>query len=318
MWNHTDQGKLANEAGLMLGTFSIPYEPTFEDLLTYYKANSTLVYEYDLKSGSGFGDKTQVKYVTDNSGAVKGRITRVTYLAELVGKDGSKQFVCVSMDPFTTNAGQLGVPVKSANAEFQTKVGNLNIATNVPGVAAGKAAEGNIEFWPNNYGGRNTMKIAGADDKAYDFGDEMSSPQVGYGSMQIHNTGAKQTIFAYNNFSAGGNADLGIGNQPAGNPDWTFSKAANNYAKATLYVFVNEVQRDDTAYLEKVKACVPEAASMKLAYAYDLRSGSGFGDKTKVRYAADNSDVLTGKAKKVAYLMNGAPDTMRPLRRIHS
>ena len=303
MWNHTDQGKLANEAGLVLGTFSIPYEPTFEDLLTYYKKNSTLVYEYDLKSGSGFGDKTQVKYITDNSAAVKGRITRVTYLAELVGKDGNRQFVCVSMDPFTTNAGQLGVPVKSANAEFQTQVSNLNIATNVPGVSTGKVAEGNIEFWPNNYGGRNLMKIAGADDKTYDFGDEKSSPQVGYGSMQIHNTGAKQTIFAYNNFSAGGNADLGIGSQPTGNPDWTFSKAAGKYAKATLYVFVNEVSRDDTAYLDKVKACVPEAASMKLAYAYDLRSGSGFGDRTKVRYAADNSDVLTGKAKKVAYLM---------------
>lgn len=95
--------------------------------------------------------------------------------------------------------------------------------------------------------------------------------------MQIHNFGARQTIFAYNNFSAGGNADIGIGNQPSGNPDWTFSANAKNCEKATLYVFVNEVPRDDTKYLDAVKARVPEAASMRLAYAYDLRSGSGFG-----------------------------------------
>lgn len=303
MWDHTNEGKLANEAGLVLGTFRIPYEPTFDELLAYYREKGKLVYEYNLLSGSGFGDKTQVKYAADNSDAIKGRITRVTYLAELVGKDGSKQFVCVSLDPFATNAKQLGVPVKSADAEFQTAVGNLNVVTNVPGVRAGKIARGNIEFWPNNYGGRNAMKIAGADDKSLDFGDEKSSPQIGYGSMQIHDTDAKQTIFAYNNFSAGVNADLGIGNQPAGNPDWTFSKAAGKYAKATLYVFVNEVPRDDSAYQEKVKACVPEAAAMKLAYAYDLKTGSGFGDKTRVKYAADNSDILTGKTKKVAYLM---------------
>lgn len=121
--------------------------------------------------------------------------------------------------------------------------------------------------------------------------------------MQIHNFGARQTIFAYNNFSAGGNADIGIGNQPSGNPDWTFSANAKNCEKATLYVFVNEVPRDDTKYLDAVKARVPEAASMRLAYAYDLRSGSGFGDRTRVRYAADNSDLLAGKAKKVGYLM---------------
>ena len=303
MWNETNEGKLANEAGLVLGSFRIAYEPTFDELLAYYQKNSKLVYEYNLLSGSGFGDRTQVKYVTDNSGAVKGRVTRVVYLAELVGKDGSKRFVCVSMDPFATNVKQLGVPVKAAGAEFQTRVGNLNIVSNVPGLQTGKIAEGNIEFWPNNYGAPNRAKIPNASDKTLDFGDEISAPQVGYGSMQIHNFGAKQTVFSYSHFESGTNADLGIGNQPQDNPDWTFSGAANRYAKATLYVFVTEVPRDDTPYLEKVKACVPEAAAMKLAYAYDLKTGSGFGDHTRVRYAADNSDVLTGKAKKVAYLM---------------
>ena len=203
MWNETNEGKLANEAGLVLGSFQIPYNPTFEELLAAYKANSKLVYEYDLKSGSGFGDKTKVNYVVDNSDAIRGRITRITYLAEIVKKDGEKQFVCVSMDPFTTNVRQIGVPVKSSGAAFQTRVQNLNVLSNVSGVRTGRIKEGNIEFWPNNYGGQNKARIPGAANDKYDFGDEKTSPEIGYGSMQIHNFGARQTIFAYNNFSAG-------------------------------------------------------------------------------------------------------------------
>ena len=57
--------------------------------------------------------------------------------------------------------------------------------------------------------------------------------------MQIHNFGEKQTVFAYNNFSVGGNSDIGIGNQPVNNPDWTFSGALKNYRNAWLYVLVS-------------------------------------------------------------------------------
>ena len=150
----------------------------------------------------------------------------------------------------STNVRQIGVPVKSSGAAFQTRVQNLNVLSNVSGVRTGRIKEGNIEFWPNNYGGQNKARIPGAANDKYDFGDEKTSPEIGYGSMQIHNFGARQTIFAYNNFSAGGNADIGIGNQPSGNPDWTFSANARNCEKATLYVFVNEVPRDDTKYLD--------------------------------------------------------------------
>ncbi len=304
MWHETNEGKLANEAGLVLGPFRvIGKEADFDTLLSFQKQNSKLLYEYDLKSGSGFGDKTQVKYAVDNSNDIKGRITRVTYLIELIGKDGAAKFVSVSLDPFTTNAKQLGVPTKASGARFQSRVFNLNVISNVAGLQTGSIREGNIEFWPNNYGPQNKGGVPGADGNAYDFGDEISSPEVGYGSMQIHNFAAKQTIFAYNNFSTGAGADLGIGNQSGKNPDWTFSGAAKLYDKATLYVFVKEEARDDSSYLAKVKACVPEAESMRLAYAYDLRTGTAQAGRTRVNYAADNSDVLTGKAKKVAYLM---------------
>ena len=305
MWKETYEGKLANEAGLVLGAFRIQNDPTFDEILAYYNANSKLVYEYDLKSGSGFGDLTQVRYTVDNSDAVKGKLTRITYLAKLDDNNGNSKFVCVSMNPFTQNVKQIGVPVKSSGAQFQTRVSGMNVLSNVDGVGTGFFNEGNIEFWPNNYGTPNRAGIPNANNQNFDFGDEIDvNVPVGYGSMQIHNFNARQTVFAYNNFSAGSSADLGIGNQGTGNPDWTFSKSAQSYSKATLYVFVDEVPRKSEAELmEQVTARVPEAGSMKLAYAYDLKTGSGFGDRTQVSYEFDNSAALSGRAKKVAYLM---------------
>ena len=49
---------------------------------------------------------------------------------------------------------------------------------------------------------------------------------------------SKQTVFAFNNFNAGGKCDLGIGNNPdaKGHPDWTFSKTGSQYKAAEIYV----------------------------------------------------------------------------------
>ena len=60
----------------------------------------------------------------------------------------------------------------------------------------------------------------------------------GYGSLQIHDTASKTTLLAFNNFRAGRDADVGIGNNPEGNPDWTFSKSAQNWTSGTLMVLV--------------------------------------------------------------------------------
>ncbi len=238
MWVYLAEGNLANEANLMLGAFHIEENITFDKLLAYYQKNAKEVYEYDLLSGSGFGDKTKVNYKVDNSSTITGTIKQVTYLANLIAKDGTSSWVRASMDPFTQNASQLGVPVKSTNATFQTIVKNLEVQSNVPGIITGKIGNGNIEFWPGNYGARCKLKLPGADSKRYDIDDEFNSTEPGYGSMQIHNTGARQTVFAYNKFDGGHNCDLGIGNCTGKEPDWTFSGSGRNYQEATLYVFV--------------------------------------------------------------------------------
>ena len=68
--------------------------------------------------------------------------------------------------------------------------------------------------------------------------------------MQIHNhaNNANQTLFALNRWGggAGGNFDLGIGNQGSGHPDWTFSESANQYTIKTLEVFVDGQQTTST------------------------------------------------------------------------
>ncbi|OAM91127.1 hypothetical protein OH491_04635 [Termitidicoccus mucosus] len=104
------------------------------------------------------------------------------------------------------------------------------------------SSKANIEFWDCNYNQQNVAKVPGASDTAYGFGDSQSaSVSPGYGCMQIHNTAEKQTVIAYNHWSAGKACDLGIGNQPEGRKnslDWTFSRSGAKLQSARLLVFV--------------------------------------------------------------------------------
>jgi len=63
--------------------------------------------------------------------------------------------------------------------------------------------------------------------------------------MQVHNYGAAQTVFGFNNWAANttGNSEMGIGNnttQVDGHTDWTFAANGPGYATKRLYVFVRE------------------------------------------------------------------------------
>jgi sialate O-acetylesterase len=56
--------------------------------------------------------------------------------------------------------------------------------------------------------------------------------------MQVHNHDARQTLFAINHWREGTRADIGIGNQPKGNPDWTFAGNAGDYHVMHLKILV--------------------------------------------------------------------------------
>jgi sialate O-acetylesterase len=73
----------------------------------------------------------------------------------------------------------------------------------------------------------------------FDFGDGVGDPVDGYGSMQVHNYKAGQTLFALNHWrQGGGGADLGIGNSTGNTRDWTFTASAGSYSYKRLRVLV--------------------------------------------------------------------------------
>jgi hypothetical protein len=57
--------------------------------------------------------------------------------------------------------------------------------------------------------------------------------------MQVHNYAVGQTMFALNGWGLGGQfQDVGIGNSPGQNPDWTFAENATNYMSKKLEIYV--------------------------------------------------------------------------------
>ncbi|MDR0931516.1 MAG: acetylxylan esterase [Victivallales bacterium] len=172
-------------------------------------------------------------YEIDRTEMLTGDLKRVGYLLKLTGNDGKMQWVFTAMDPFADTAAEVAVPFPGSPI-FQTYVTKLEVASNVESVKTGTFDKGNIEFWGTNYGGRNSKNIPGASNSAFDFGDSCAS-NGDYGSMQVHNFQEKQTVFAFNSLKAQ-ICDLGIGNSPTGNPDWTFTQSGKNYKNAELYI----------------------------------------------------------------------------------
>lgn len=234
-WHKLAEPNLVGATGLPVGAFRGGEEPDFQSLLSIDNEYQ-LVYELDLNKL-----QSTIVYDVDRSDEVK-PFDRVGYLLELRSDRAGDQQVFVAMDAFTDDAKQIGVPTTTSKARFQQNVKNMDVFSNVDGVKTATSIEtGNIEFWPNNYGPGNGHSVAGASISLFDFGDEPGPPTDGYGSMQVHNFGAKQTIFAINHWSAGAAADIGIGNSASSQSrDWTFSQNAKSYAQKRLKIFVRQ------------------------------------------------------------------------------
>ncbi len=235
-WNMLAEPNLANGAGLPAGAFRAGTVPT-RDLLGMKVPEAKqyqVVLDLDLaKLGP------DIAYDVDNRAKITSPFDRVAYFLELQAADGNTQYVYVSMDAFTTSLDKIGVPTAKSGGRFQQNVANLNVYSNVRGIVAGtNMAGGNIEFWPDNYGTPNSANVPNASAQAYDFGDQPGDPLEGYGSMQVHNHDAKQTLFAINHWREGKSADVGIGNQASGNADWTFAANAGNWPVKRLRVLV--------------------------------------------------------------------------------
>jgi sialate O-acetylesterase len=236
-WDMLAEPNLMNAAGLPAGAFRAGTVPK-RDLLVLKVPEAKdyqLVYDLNLEHLAH-----DIVYDTDDRAGIHAPFDRVAYFLELRDAKEATQYVYVSMDAFTDSLDKIGVPTLQSGAHFQQDVSHMNVWSNVKGIMAGKdLSGGNIEFWPNNYGPENSAKVPNASSQVYDFGDQPTEPTDGYGSMQVHNHDAKQTLFALNHWREGKGADLGIGNQPSGNADWTFAGNAGSYHAKRLRVFVH-------------------------------------------------------------------------------
>jgi sialate O-acetylesterase len=235
-WSGLAEPNLINQAGLPAGAFRAGDMPKRDWLgMNVPEAkNYQVVYELDLtKLGS------HIQYDVDNRAKIHQPFDRIAYFVELQDANQNNRDIYVSMDAFTHDLNKIGVPVAGSGAHFQENIKNMNVFSNVKGIVTGTGLRGgNIEFWPNNYAPPNSAKVPNASNDIFDFGDQPTDPTDGYGSMQVHNHDAKQTLFAINHWREGSHADIGIGNQPKENPDWTFAGNAGEYRAMRLVVLV--------------------------------------------------------------------------------
>ena len=194
-----------------------------------------------------------VQYTVDKSASIAdGSYDRIAYYVELQSTAFGTEFAWVSMDAFNIDASLIGVPNTASHIQ-QMIVNDMNVVASAgAGVTNATGIQGNIEFWRTNYKTEPTTLIpGGANVHDYDSSRVINGT---YGSMQVHNFAAGETIFAYNRWNDGIESDLGIGNQPTGHPDWTYAGnlqpvGAADYTVKNLYVLVRPVPEPSTLAL---------------------------------------------------------------------
>ncbi len=240
-----------------------------------------------------------------NQSTATGTFDRVAYYLELKLINGTVQYLWASMDAFTPYLSQVGVPTAASKAAFQQYVSNLDVLSNVAGITNGTGMTGgNLEFWPNDYGQSNALAVAGASNATFDFGD-MRSAGGSHGSMQVHNSAAKQTLFGISNWGSDNQIlGLGIGNQPSGSPDWTQCyNAGTAYTRRTLHVLVRPGPGSTNGLPAEVAANVPGAAGYQLVYSItNIPIPASFNTNAAAYYAVNNvTNVLA--FSRVAYYL---------------
>ncbi|HPM85164.1 MAG TPA: autotransporter-associated beta strand repeat-containing protein, partial [Candidatus Anammoximicrobium sp.] len=242
--------------GITIDT-SLPHHTNTQVFNNVAEADDYVVaYELPIPATNvSFRDTNPVPYSIDDTALIN-PFDRIAYYLELDTGTGLR-WVYASMNAFTSNIGQIGLPHNVNNpVKFQQIVSNMNVFSNVAGIVTGTGiATGNIEFWPSNYGQANDIGIPGASGSAFDFGDGSASTAAGHGSFQVHNYGAAQTLFGFSDWggnNATGNVELGIGTNSGtvqtpggpvsvgGSPDWTFADAGHLYTVKNLVVLVHE------------------------------------------------------------------------------
>ncbi|MBO7654815.1 MAG: hypothetical protein J6U40_07815, partial [Kiritimatiellae bacterium] len=201
-------------------------------------------------------------YAVDYRGTVPpSSFDRVAYFIQYQDTDDAEpKYIWTSMDTFAPSVQQLCVP--TGGYYFQKSVSNLDVASNAGNITSGTGIEtGCIEFWASNYGVRNSVAEWGGSDSAFDWNDSEMNTGIGHGSMQVHNYGAGEVLWAFNNFNKNNASDapcFGIGNNPYGSDlDWTFTTRVAQYRNMRLCILVRETASQEKLD-ETIKAEIAE------------------------------------------------------------
>lgn len=172
-----------------------------------------------------------VPYTINNLASLLATYSRVGYYVEVKTGAQAGQYVYVEVDAFDSNPAKLGVPHNVNNAVArQSIVQNASVYSNNASIVTGTGISTvNLEMWSSNYATGKTAAVPGGSGTHFDFNDSGFNNQAGHGSFQVHNFGAGQTLFAWNDFggnTVGQRSEFGIGNASLlghAHNDWTFS-----------------------------------------------------------------------------------------------
>ena len=103
-------------------------------------------------------------YNVDNAVAL-GAFDRIAYHLELLHMEYGHQTVYVSMNPFSDDPENLGVPHKNA---FDQHIRNITLKSNVQYLPQGNHEQGHIEFSPYSY-----TPMEGSNKKIDSVGDKV-------------------------------------------------------------------------------------------------------------------------------------------------
>jgi len=226
--------------------------------------NYGILYQLDAPNTASFNGGT-IPYGINNSTAAVAAPSRVAYYVELTNGATTK-WVWTSMDNFATTLAGLGIPNPTQNnTSLHQNVSNLTVyASANAGLTTGATVgTGRIEMFYSDYGQANSDQVPGGDANTYDFADQAGTGS-GYGSFQVHNITARQTVFAYNAWGNTGNvSDLGIGNQVSGNgnPDWTFAANANTFSVKRITILVPNI----AVFTKNIAVSLPASGTATIA-----------------------------------------------------
>ena len=184
-----------------------------------------LMYRWTIPTSANLGN-LNVNYDIDNTDVWDGSFDRIAYYLKLKKPNEAPQFIFISGRAWEDDTKRISIPRQ--NWRYPLEFAEMTVVSNVDGIVTGDGLTGWLEIWNSDYGRSNALGVPGASNNTYDFGDEPVGDGGGYGSFQIHNPAAQQTLLAVNRFN-GGPMDVGIGNHDGQHPDWTFSENAGQY-----------------------------------------------------------------------------------------